>query len=1119
MRDHKPIILEEFNGLWKRGDADSVPQDHFSEAINIQFIQGGFETRDGLDTYIAKGDVVRLYNYIMQTGESLLVLDTNGDIWHCINEVTIYGPILSIPEMTDFGFTAIAGRAYITPFATFLDDNGIKYQKGLENEFTYVYKGDGTAARKAAGNPPTNSDLKPFVCFNSSQIGLIDAGVHVIAVSVDGGPLGPTIFPVVQAPGGFQIQLTNIPIVAGADRTIVMTKAIDPKDYVADQTTYTYYEVLLITDDTLESALISIDDASMVSVFSPGAGIAPTNLALQVENTEVLGFADFGFRLFAVVYETDTGYLSAPGPEFFGANSSVNIKTSIKISNIPISPDSFVTKRHIVATKVITGYTGNQTGYQFFFVPEGTLENNTDNEITVDFYDQDLLDDASHLLDNFSEIPAMVGLTTYHGRMVGWASFEDISVGRISAPGEPEAISQVDGLVILELDGKPITNAQQFRDVLYFFKQTRTVSANDNGDVPASWPLVVIDQGIGASVHGVATVLDSGGVNIDFLFIVDFSGIMMFDGFYKRPELTWKIKDFWFALDQNEFDKIQILNDSLNMILYMLLTDSTILIGDYSNALSPKDIRWAIWNFDIDPTSITLINVDTLILGAVGVYVPPVDFPIPVIESFLRDMSTPINAPTVAWSLKFSVPVTGVTLNNFTLITTGLTGSPALLSVTGSGKAYTVTASTGQGNGTLQVRLSSYAGIVSTNGKPLQSVGNSEIYVIERSAPVVNSITRVGSVIQSGDSSLVWLVTFSQPVFNVDTGDFQLAPISLTGSAIVSVAGSGSSYTVTANSGTGDGSIGLNLVNNGSITNAQTIALTSGFTGEIYTVQAFPTAPSALIFTFVSTSAISIAWTDNATNETSFEIERQVGFGAFLAIGSVGANVTTYTDNTVTPNTLYTYRVRAVNAICSSAYVTSAQISTPSDALNPTITSINRASTNPTNATSVDYLVSFSEPVTGVTLGAFTLITSGVTGTPEVSIVNPSAGNSYLVSVATGSGGAGTIQMSLSVIAGIVSASSGLPLLTPFDGQIYTIDRVLPTALSINRTSSNPTITGATVTWTIVFSEVVTGVAISNFALVGVSGSIIGLSGSGTTYLVTALIGSTNGSLGLNLVP
>jgi hypothetical protein len=45
-RDHDPLVIEEFGGLWQRGDPESAPSDHFIQADNIQYIHSGCETRD-----------------------------------------------------------------------------------------------------------------------------------------------------------------------------------------------------------------------------------------------------------------------------------------------------------------------------------------------------------------------------------------------------------------------------------------------------------------------------------------------------------------------------------------------------------------------------------------------------------------------------------------------------------------------------------------------------------------------------------------------------------------------------------------------------------------------------------------------------------------------------------------------------------------------------------------------------------------------------------------------------------------------------------------------------------------------------------------------------------------
>jgi len=278
-----------------------------------------------------------------------------------------------------------------------------------------------------------------------------------------------------------------------------------------------------------------------------------------------------------------------------------------------------VVARRLVMTRVIPNYNGDETGYTYYFIPDGRIPNNTATTLdNITVFDADLLDDATHLIDNYAEIPAGAVLSSYHNRLVLSTTFDDISLALVSNAGEPEAISQIDGLLIAPLDGNPLTNFQDLRDILYGFKRNRTMSWVDNGDVPSTWPLTMIDFGLGCPVHGVATVADSGASNVDYLVVASYRGIVIFNGRYIDPELTWKVVDLWMEQDQDEFRRIQIVNDTVNKILYCVLPDFRLLYGNYANGLDQKKIRWAPWRYYIKVSTIAMFGVSTLIIGSEG---------------------------------------------------------------------------------------------------------------------------------------------------------------------------------------------------------------------------------------------------------------------------------------------------------------------------------------------------------------------------------------------------------------------------------------------------------------------------------------------------------------------
>jgi hypothetical protein len=87
-----------------------------------------------------------------------------------------------------------------------------------------------------------------------------------------------------------------------------------------------------------------------------------------------------------------------------------------------------------------------------------------------------------------------------------------------------------------------------------------------------------------------------------------------------------------------------------------------------------------------------------------------------------------------------------------------------------------------------------------------------------------------------------------------------------------------------------------------------------------------PATPTNLQATGVSGSRIDLTWSDVATNEASYELERAPDAGGapgtYALIATLAPNTTAYNNLGLQPNTQYWYRLRAVNPGGPSAYVT-----------------------------------------------------------------------------------------------------------------------------------------------------------------------------------------------------
>ena len=83
-----------------------------------------------------------------------------------------------------------------------------------------------------------------------------------------------------------------------------------------------------------------------------------------------------------------------------------------------------------------------------------------------------------------------------------------------------------------------------------------------------------------------------------------------------------------------------------------------------------------------------------------------------------------------------------------------------------------------------------------------------------------------------------------------------------------------------------------------------------------------PNAPSSLVCKTVTRTSIAVGWTDNATNETGFHVERSTNGSTWTRVATLGANAASYNSTGLKSNTSYYFRVRAYNNTGSSAYTT-----------------------------------------------------------------------------------------------------------------------------------------------------------------------------------------------------
>ena len=170
----------------------------------------------------------------------------------------------------------------------------------------------------------------------------------------------------------------------------------------------------------------------------------------------------------------------------------------------------------------------------------------------------------------------------------------------------------------------------------------------------------------------------------------------------------------------------------------------------------------------------------------------------PAVETIACLGAVRVAPGTVQFQVTFREAVTGVDASRFRLTAQGLTGA-AILGVSGAGRDYTVTVTTGTGDGSLRLDLLDDNGIVDLAGNTL---GGPEIndgdftggasFAVDDPAVFVRTTVTIASTAPepTNVSPLPVTVTFNQPVTGFTADD-----VEVTRAAVVDFAGSGATYT------------------------------------------------------------------------------------------------------------------------------------------------------------------------------------------------------------------------------------------------------------------------------------------------------------------------------------
>ena len=350
---------------------------------------------------------------------------------------------------------------------------------------------------------------------------------------------------------------------------------------------------------------------------------------------------------------------------------------------------------------------------------------------------------------------------------------------------------------------------------------------------------------------------------------------------------------------------------------------------------------------------------------------------------------------SLQFAVTFTENVTAVAMNDFVLATSG-TAAGTLAALTGSGNSYLVTVSNVSGNGTLGLNLADNDGILDQYGHPLGGVGigngnfTGQTCTIDHTPPVVVSINRVGAQPDQRLQPAVRRHLQRERHGRQSHGLCRPRDRHGDGAAVLAQRGR-PSCVVTVSNVSGTGTLGLNLVDNDSVTDLAGNALggagmgNGNFTGQSYTMPPAVVSiiPSGSNPTRATSVPFAVTFNTNVTG-CSRRLRpgpvrghghdlRGHGSGAAYTVTVSGVSGNgTLGLNLVDNDSILDLFGNPLGGTGAGNGNFTGQTCTI-DNTPPTIVSINPAGSTLTGASSVRFVVTFNEPVTGLATADFGL--------------------------------------------------------------------------------------------------------------------------------------------------